>query len=146
MKPGEETEVKYLDKEINPEVPPETALKWALVENGKLKAEIDFLEHELEKKNTAIKKFKQWQKEMTAFNATKWLEEGIRLVAQDDAELRNKFKVLKNFIKRTERYKGFEESFQRAYDDYCANKEEYDLVFEEEELTTEDNGTDKGTD
>lgn len=67
----EETEVKYLDKEINPEIPPETALKWVLVENGKLKAEIDFLEHELEKKNTAIKKFKQWQKEMTAFNATK---------------------------------------------------------------------------
>jgi ubiquinone/menaquinone biosynthesis C-methylase UbiE len=101
---------------------------------------------ELEKKNTAIKKFKQWQKDMTSFNAVKWLEEGIRLVAQDDAELRKKFKVLKNFIKRTERYKGFEESFQRAYDDYCANKEEYDLVFEEEELTTEDNGTDKGTD
>ena len=53
----EEVEVKYLDKEINPEVPPETALKWALVENGKLKAEIDFLEHELEKKNTRIRAY-----------------------------------------------------------------------------------------
>jgi hypothetical protein len=139
MKSDEEDDIKYLDKEINPEVPPETALKWALVENGKLKAEIDFLEHELEKKNAAIKKFKQWQKDMTSFNAVKWLEEGIRLVAQDDAELRKKFKVLKNFIKRTERYKSFEESFQRAYDDYCANKEAYDLVFEEDEEEKEEN-------
>lgn len=60
-------------------------------------------------------------------------------MAQDDAELRKKFKALKNFIKRTERYKGFEESFQKAYDDYCANKEEYDLVFDEDEEEKEEN-------
>lgn len=50
------------DERLNDLVPLETRFRYILAENGILKAEIEHLEEELDKKNKAISEFKKWQK------------------------------------------------------------------------------------
>lgn len=119
---------------MNNDVPIEAAFKQLLIENGKLKSEIEYLEHELELKTKAIDKFKEWQKKMAEFKAKEWLDEGIRLVAQgkENDKLRKQFKTLRNFIKNYDRYKMFVESFQKAYVEMMAAKEQFEKAFKDE--------------
>ena len=63
----------------NPDVPDRAVIKQLLIENGKLKSEIQYLENELANKNRAIKAFKKWQRDVTQRNIQEWLNEAVNL-------------------------------------------------------------------
>lgn len=63
----------------NPDVPDRAVIKQLLIENGKLKSEIQYLENELANKNKAIKAFKKWQRDVTQRNIYEWLREARNL-------------------------------------------------------------------
>lgn len=81
----------------NNDVPEETTLRYVLMENGKLKSEIEYLEHEINRlqntidmQNKAIKDFKDWQRRVAEYNYTYWLTKGIELAGNiPDKELVN---------------------------------------------------------
>ena len=87
--------------EANKDVPIESAFKHLLVENGKLKSEIQYLENELANKNKAIEAFKAWQKKAVLFNLEDWYNKGMALLkregTEEELQLREKYKVLKSF-------------------------------------------------
>ena len=63
----------------NPDVPDRAVIKQLLIENGKLKSEVQYLESELANKNKAIKAFKKWQRDVTQRNIQEWLNEAVNL-------------------------------------------------------------------
>lgn len=63
----------------NPDVPDRAVIKQLLIENGKLKSEVQYLENELANKNKAIKAFKKWQAGVTQRNIQDWLSEAVNL-------------------------------------------------------------------
>ena len=63
----------------NPDVPDRAVIKQLLIENGKLKSEVQYLENELANKNKAIKAFKKWQVGVTQRNIQEWLNEAVNL-------------------------------------------------------------------
>ena len=64
----------------NKDVPQEAIIKQLLIENGKLKSEVAFLESELESKNKAIAAFKEWQKNVADRNYLYWLNEAVNIM------------------------------------------------------------------
>lgn len=81
----------------NNDVPIETTLRHALIENGKLESEIEFLkseirrlEDEISRKDKAIRDFKDWQRRVAEYNYSYWLTKGIELAGKiPDKELVN---------------------------------------------------------
>lgn len=76
-----------MGKNLNNDVPEETTLRYVLMENGKLKSEIEYLEHEINRlhntidmQNKAIKDFKKWQSRVAQYKWDYWLNEGFKLM------------------------------------------------------------------
>ena len=65
---------------ISNPVPPETIVRHQAREIGKLQAEIDHLEYELEQKNAAIAAFKKWQKKIIEYKLAYWFGEALKLL------------------------------------------------------------------
>lgn len=64
----------------NKDVPDDAIIRQLLVENGKLKSEIEYLEYQLKVKNDAITKFKKWQSDVVRYKIQYWLTDGIKLL------------------------------------------------------------------
>lgn len=74
------------DNMRNEDVPESAIIKQLLIENGKLKSEIAYLESELKNKNEAIKAFKQWQTKVAEYKYHYWLNKGLELLQERPSE------------------------------------------------------------
>lgn len=74
------------NKKHNKEVPDSAIIKQLLIENGKLKSEIAYLESELENKDKAIAAFKEWQAKVASYNYHYWLNKGLELMNERPSE------------------------------------------------------------
>ncbi len=92
------------DERLNDLVPLETRFRYILAENGKLKAEIEHLEEELDKKNKAISEFKKWQKKVAERNYEYWITNAIQLIG--DGLERKEYRELLRFFRSYEAYNG----------------------------------------
>ena len=73
-------------KKLNKDVPDSAIIKQLLVENGKLKSEIAYLESELDNKKKAIAAFKEWQSKVAEYNYHYWLNKGVELLHERPSE------------------------------------------------------------
>lgn len=70
----------------NKDIPESAVIKQLLIENGKLKSEIAYLESELESRNKAIAAFKDWQTRLAAYKYKYWLDKGVELLRERPSE------------------------------------------------------------
>ena len=101
----------------NPDVPIEAVLKQVLKENRQLRQKIGELKSELDHKEYAIKKFKEWQANMANFKYNYWLNEGLRLASIDIDE--NRVKRVRRFLECNRTY----ESWMKKIEDVIRNME-----------------------
>lgn len=106
---------------ISNNIPLEAVMKQVLIENGKLKSEVAYLESELERARKAIAAFKVWQGKVATYQWQYWLNEGVALAREKpDDETR---KRLVSFLSRHHYYNRFTKQYERAYHRYCDAKE-----------------------
>ena len=97
-------------KNMNEGLPPETTLKYIIkekhalqLENGVLKAEIDELKAEIERKDKAIAAFKKWQSRVAQYKFEYWMQEGRKLMEEQPEEKR--FKEFRRIIMHYDRFR-----------------------------------------
>jgi len=100
-------------KKMNKDVPDSAVIRQLSIENGKLKAEIDFLREELDRKNKAIEAFKKWQSKVATFHVNYWLTDGIRLI--DNPPSAEAVRKLRRIISKTSILDGRMQSIERSY-------------------------------
>lgn len=108
-------------KTHNKDVPTEAILKQAFIENGQLKAEIDFLKDEIKKRDDAIAAFKKWQSRMAAYKVDYWLTEGVKLI-HEPIDM-DRVKAIRLLIKRNSLFYSRLETLEKTLDKYIAQKE-----------------------
>lgn len=97
----------------NNDIPPETILKHVLIENGKLKSEVAYLEDCLQKKEEAIKAFKEWQRQAAKWNYAYWLTEGLRLIDEQPED--EKYRHLRSILGTFELFRATLRSMEKTY-------------------------------
>lgn len=70
-------------KRRNKDVPAEAIVKQLLIECGKLKSEIAYLEEEISRRDKAISEFKEWQKKVCDQKYKYWLNEGLKIAERE---------------------------------------------------------------
>lgn len=125
--------MKHKIQEPNKDIPIETVLKHTLIENGKLKSEIQYLEAELEAKNNAIEAFKKWQTRMKEYKAAYWLTEGIKL-AKEEKDIKQ-LKLAIAFVSMDTRFNSLVKQLEEAYEEVKQKgKDLLDTVESDEEI------------
>ncbi len=121
----------------NKDVPIEVVLKNTLIENGKLKSEIQHLEAELQNKNNAIKAFKEWQKKCINYNLQQMFDEAMKTL---DDDMKEKFKIMKSikdnhscFLKRYRQLDNLINQMMRKYQFACEKEKILREIMEKEE-------------
>lgn len=104
-------------KDMNKDVPIETILKHVLVENGKLKSEIQYLENELAIRNRQIKAFKKWQAEYTQKSYQYWLDYAQGLAYENKIPIdQERIKAARKILTNYDNYKSMLKQLQVACD------------------------------
>lgn len=105
-----------MKKKMNKDVPVESVLKQVLIENGKLKSEIDYLNNELQAKNRAIEAFKIWQGNVAKRNIQYWLVDHVNLLNEP---LSNEaVTILRRLLGNKDSYKRKLKSLVKSYENY----------------------------
>lgn len=97
----------------NRDVPPETIIRHLSREKGELQSEISELKYLLQKRDTAIAAFKQWQKKVAEYNINYWITEGVKLLDQNPNPI-----LLKKVRRVAEKNRAFvelEKKVEKAY-------------------------------
>ena len=104
---------------ISNDIPIEAVLKQTLIENGKLRSEIEYLESELCRLKDAVAAFKVWQGKVATYKWQYWLNEGIAMASEKPDEATRKRLV--TFLSRHAYYNRFTAKYQRMCDRHdCA--------------------------
>lgn len=117
----------------NKDVPDDAIIRQLLVENGKLKSEIEYLEYQLKVKNDAITKFKKWQADVVRYKIQYWLTEGIKLLDEpisDEAVnlMRRLCGNITLFRKRLKQLIYAYESYRKVFEKTKGNQEILNLL------------------
>ena len=99
------------EREWNKDVPAETQLRYMCVEFGKLKAEIDHLQHEIEWRDEAIREFKKWQKKAIVYKMDYWFNEGLKLMEESYEE--RKYRAMYKLIKHNQLFRSRLKTLQK---------------------------------
>lgn len=110
-----------MNKRWNEDVPAEAILRQVLIENGKLKSEIDELKDTLARRDAAIAAFKKWQGKMATYKWQYWFHEGLKLADEkpDDSvlvKMRSLFTLSDYYNRQVKR-------FESAYERLCEQQE-----------------------
>lgn len=103
----------------NKDVPRETIMRHVLLENGKLKSEVDYLKNELEKRDKMIAAFKKWQSKVCEYKWRYWLTNGVALA--EEKPDKNVLHQLVKFLSSDDYYKKFTKKYELAYKKACEN-------------------------
>ena len=109
------------DEKLNDLVPAETRLHYVLVENGKLKAEIEHLEEELIRQEKAISAFKKWQRKVVERKFEFWINSAKEIIGEGIE--REECRELIRFFKAYEAYNGTINSLLRDKEKMETNAE-----------------------
>lgn len=117
----------------NKDVPDDAIIRQLLVENGKLKSEIEYLEYQLKVKNDAITKFKKWQADVVRYKIQYWLTDGIKLLDEpisDEAVnlMRRLCGNITLFRKSLKRLINAYESYRKVFEKTKGNQEILNLL------------------
>lgn len=102
-------------KKMNKDVPIETILKHALIENGKLKSEVAYLEDKVKRQEMAINDFKKWQSKVVERNYMYWIAAAKDFVKADEFDQKECTELLK-FFQAYDAYKSMVDALKRERD------------------------------
>lgn len=105
-----------MKKKMNKDVPVESVLKQVLIENGKLKSEIDYLNNELQAKNRAIEAFKIWQGKVAKRSIQYWLVDHVNLLNEPLSD--EAVNILRRLLGNKDSYKRKLKSLVKSYENY----------------------------
>ena len=105
-----------MKKKMNKDVPVESVLKQVLIENGKLKSEIDYLNNELQAKNRAIEAFKIWQGKVAKRSIQYWLVDHVNLLNEPLSD--EAVNILRRLLGNKDSYKHKLKSLVKSYENY----------------------------